>query len=80
MTNSPDMSMGLAEIILGIGVPLLLCFGVLYGIKLMSAVKTAAGGNLLSALCMLLAIIYVFLRIDVSGHWFISLRELRLVP
>ncbi|MDD3572241.1 MAG: NAD(P)(+) transhydrogenase (Re/Si-specific) subunit beta [Eubacteriales bacterium] len=67
MTNSPEASMGLVEMILDIGIPLILCLGVLSGIRLMSNVKTAVNGNRLSALCMLLAIIYVFLRTDVSG-------------
>lgn len=67
MTNTMGTSMGLGDIILGIGAPLLLSVGVLYGIKLMSNVKTAVKGNRLSALCMLLAIVYVFLRTDVSG-------------
>ncbi|MDD4080462.1 MAG: NAD(P)(+) transhydrogenase (Re/Si-specific) subunit beta [Eubacteriales bacterium] len=67
MTTVPEASLGLAEIILAIGVPLLLSLGVLYGIKMMSKVKTAASGNRLSALCMLLAIIYVFMRTDLSG-------------
>ncbi len=48
-------------------IPLLLSLGVLYGIRLMSHVETAAKGNRISALCMLLAIIYVFVRTDLAG-------------
>ena len=52
----------------------LLSLGVLYGIKLMSNVKTAALGNRLSALCMLAAIILTMLRTDMrSGLTFIIL-------
>ncbi len=67
MTNTETASLDLMTLILNIGLPLVLSLGVLYGIKLMSRVKTAVKGNAISALCMLLAIIYVFLRTDVSG-------------
>lgn len=40
----------------------LLSVGVLYGINLMSKVQTAAKGNQLSALCMLLAVAVTFIR------------------
>ncbi len=52
---------------ISIVIPLLLSLGVLYGIKLMSNVKTAVRGNRVSALCMLLAIVYVFIRTDLAG-------------
>ncbi len=54
---------------ISIVIPLLLSLGVLYGIKLMSNVKTAVRGNRVSALCMLLAIVYVFFRTDLAGSW-----------
>ena len=44
-----------------------LSLGILYGLKLMSDVKTAALGNRVSALCMLLAIITTMARTDFSG-------------
>ena len=40
----------------------ILSLGVLFGIKLMSKVKTATQGNRVSALCMLLAIVVTFIR------------------
>ncbi|MGP1438944.1 MAG: NAD(P)(+) transhydrogenase (Re/Si-specific) subunit beta, partial [Treponema sp.] len=43
----------------------ILSLGVLLGISLMSRVKTARLGNVLSALCMLLAILVVFIRYDI---------------
>ena len=64
--NTADSSFDLM-MAAGIVIPLLLSLGVLYGIKLMSSVKTAARGNRISALMMLLAIIYVFIRTDMSG-------------
>lgn len=48
-------------------VPVLLSLGVLYGIKLMSDVKTATLGNRVSALCMLLAIVYTMMRTDMTA-------------
>ncbi len=60
-TPSPFMT------VFSYALPLLLSLGVLYGIRLMSHVKTAARGNRISALCMLLAIIYVFVRTDLAG-------------
>ncbi len=44
----------------------LLSIGVLYGIKLMSDVKTAPAGNRVSALCMLAAIVVTLLRTDLQ--------------
>ncbi len=44
-----------------------LAVGVLYGIRLMSDVKTAARGNRFSALCMLLAIALTMARTDLRG-------------
>ena len=67
MTNTETVPLDVMTLVLNIGLPLVLSLGVLYGIKLMSRVKTAVQGNAISALCMLLAIIYVFLRMDVSG-------------
>ena len=67
MTDRADSTVFDLMFIIGIAVPLLLSLGVLYGIRLMSSVKTAARGNRISALCMLLAIIYVFVRTDLSG-------------
>jgi NAD(P) transhydrogenase subunit beta len=61
--NTPSIFMTVVSYV----VPFLLSLGVLYGIKLMSSVKTAAKGNRVSALCMLLAIVYVFVRTDLSG-------------
>ena len=45
----------------------LLSLGVLYGIRLMSKVKTAALGNRVSALCMLAAAAITLMRTDLSG-------------
>ena len=67
MMNTADSSLFDLMFVIGIAVPLLLSLGVLYGIKLMSHVKTAARGNRISALCMLLAIVYVFIKTDLVG-------------
>ncbi|HPY94856.1 MAG TPA: NAD(P)(+) transhydrogenase (Re/Si-specific) subunit beta, partial [Clostridia bacterium] len=45
----------------------LLSLGVLYGIKLMSKVRTAALGNRVSALCMLAAIVITMYRTDMGA-------------
>jgi len=45
----------------------LLSLGVLYGIRLMSRVETAARGNQLSALCMLTAIVITMVHTDLAG-------------
>ena len=44
-----------------------LALGVLYGIRLMSNVRTAARGNRFSALCMLLAVAVTMARTDLRG-------------
>lgn len=48
-------------------ISVLLSLGVLYGIKLMSSVKTAALGNRVSALCMLVAVVVTMVRTDLAG-------------
>ncbi|MGI6726154.1 MAG: NAD(P)(+) transhydrogenase (Re/Si-specific) subunit beta [Christensenellales bacterium] len=46
---------------------ILLSLGVLYGIRLMSKVETAARGNRVSALCMFAAVVITLLRTDLTG-------------
>lgn len=47
----------------------ILSVAVLYGIRLMSKVKTAALGNRISAVAMLLAVIVTLIRADWLGSW-----------
>jgi NAD(P) transhydrogenase subunit beta len=49
----------------------LLSLGVLLGIRWMSKVETAVRGNRLSALCMLIAVILVFIKAQLLPDWLI---------
>ncbi len=59
--------------ILNIIISVLIVIGFLFGIRLMQSPRTAIWGNRLGALCMVLAIIFVFVELGLAGDYMVWL-------